>query len=261
MSTPIRRLYYKLLLTKGPIKPLARGIAHGVTGLYYFGARSGLLKPDMDCGASVVVSHRYRFISIGVPKTATRSIRDALIAVHDNNRDVEWREHRHAIAWALKRFPEYYVFSFVRNPWDRILSCYHSKIARPSFKKRARIMAYYDGLYAGMPFEAFAQWLATREAGQDAIADRHWLSQYRFLYDAGDRPLCHYVGRFEDLDADMSGIARYLGMPPVRLEKAGWVSAEWNNKDAHYRNYYNDITRAHIAQRYATDIARFGYKF
>lgn len=120
-------------------------------------------------------------------------------------------------------------------------------------------MAFYKGLKPRMPFADFVEWLCGTE-GHDGIADRHWLSQHCFLYN-NDKPICNYVGRFENLENELTIISEKLNLPAIELEQKGWISADWNNKKGGYRSYYNDRTRDLIAKRYARDIELFGYEF
>ena len=103
-----------------------------------------------------MISHEYKFIGVHIPKTAGTSIINALeeymekipkkyIPGHVYYR----KEHDHSglydhaslqeIYLELKKekFSEYYKFSVVRNPWDRLASWYiHHHHQHPGFIKR-----------------------------------------------------------------------------------------------------------------------------
>ena len=82
----------------------------------------------------MLISHQYKFITIDIPKTATRSFRESLlpldiIDIHGApHLDSEFYQHDDAIR-AKKQFSknnwnwnEYYKFTIVRNPWQRYFS-------------------------------------------------------------------------------------------------------------------------------------------
>ena len=248
-----RHIFYKLHHTeRGPGRWLANAMSYGFMGYVRLTGR----KPKMDMTPLLIISHKYKFIYIGIPKTATRSMRDAFHGDNASRYGTEIYETRPAFFKALEDYPDYYKFSFVRNPYARVLSCYNSKIGHKdlSLLKRARILSFYKGLEAGMRFEDFAKWLNTEE-GQDQCADRHWMSQNRFLYMDG-QSICDFIGKYENLEQDLETLAGKIGITPPTLSKGGWISGASN-----YHDIYDDQTRDLIAKRYARDIELFNYKF
>ena len=101
-----------------------------------------------------------------------------------------------------------------------------------------------------MSFDAFADWLNTEE-GQDACADRHWMSQYRFLYRDNGDCICDFVGRYENLDKDVNKVCKILKIKRISLPQSGWISQD--------PPPISDEVRALIRQRYAKDYELFGY--
>ena len=124
----------------------------------------------------------------------------------------------------------------------------------------------YDGIYYKMPFQEFVYWLGS-EAGRDDVANRHWISQYRLLYD-GERQIPDFVGRIETLEADFALVCDEVGMPKLDLP---WVhkSAAWqpedkktsgNEPDNYYRYYTEELAKV-ISGRYEKDIRVFDYTY
>lgn len=225
---------------------------------YYHYARALNKKPVQDRQPVILVSHARKFLFIGVPKVCTQSFlrRFFFDSQTRKNLKIEWIEGGQNITGAaLSRYKDYYKFSFVRNPWARALSCYNSKINRATIDKKARIHALYKGLNEYMNFEDFCAWLNTPEGG-DEIADRHWLSQYQFLYDAQGRICCDFLGRLENFEQDFYTLAQKLDLPFNRLENTGRITNATN-----YRGFYTDQSRSLIARRYARDIDLFGYEY
>jgi len=82
----------------------------------------------------MLISHSHKFITIDVPKTGTRSLRESLLPLGvvdicgTPNLDAEFYQHDCAIG-AKKQFVKngwkwsnYFKFTIVRNPWDRYFS-------------------------------------------------------------------------------------------------------------------------------------------
>lgn len=85
----------------------------------------------------MLISHKYRFITVDIPKTGTRSLRETLTSMEGvvdilgkpyNSEDI-LKQHApisdieqgfHENGWL--GFNSYYKYSVVRNPWDRYFS-------------------------------------------------------------------------------------------------------------------------------------------
>ena len=251
----VRKIYFSILRSG----PVGLKIAEAISWCFYWMVKILRLPPPDDLSCLVLISHKYKFIYIGVPKVATRSFLNLMTEEHVELFETEWHERKRAHYEAKAQYPDYYTFSFVRNPWSRIVSCYNSKIGSNIIGFRARILSFYKGLEGGMEFTDFVHWLGSDE-GRDEIADRHWMSQYHFLTGEDGQDLCDFIGRYESLHEDWAKVREILGVPEMDLPHKGWISAERSNY-TDYRTYYDDETRAIIAERYARDIEMLGYEF
>ena len=82
----------------------------------------------------MLISHKHKFITIDIPKTATRSLRETLLPqnvidiVGDPNFNADFYQHGTAMQCSEslqklnKNFSDYFSFVIVRNPWDRYYS-------------------------------------------------------------------------------------------------------------------------------------------
>lgn len=88
----------------------------------------------MRCIVKMLISHKHKFITIDIPKTGSRSLRESLmplgiVDIHgDSNTDAQFYQHDSVIR-AKKQFSkngwnwnEYFKFTIIRNPWDRYFS-------------------------------------------------------------------------------------------------------------------------------------------
>lgn len=211
-------------------------------------------RPPSRAYSSKLVSYSEGCIFVGVPKVATTSL---LRHFQILGLLVDGTVESAPLPEVLKRHPaarEFVRFGFVRNPWGRLLSCYRDKIEGGG-RDAAFKLSTYHGLDPRMSFADFVRWVHASPDGQDARADRHWMSQHRF-FDAGDGSVMDFIGRFERLDRDLAQISTRLGLPAKRLTERLNVSG---GRD--YRPHYTDETAALVAERYAVDIRAFGYAF
>ena len=161
---------------------------------------------------------------------------------------------------AERIYPGLYAFAFVRNPWDRLASCYRDKIGGDvtdftGFAESGvtHCLARFDMFKAGMSFREFVHAVASIP---DEDADEHFRSQADYVTNSSGEVAIDFVGRYEKLDNDFAQVAHEIGLPPEikppRLQAAP--------KSVH-ADYYTSETRALMRERYARDIDLFEYRF
>jgi len=202
-----------------------------------------------------IVSQKYRFVFIHIPKTGGTSLaepayRDSSGALTGILGESDYSQAGHILARGLKermgeRWDDYFKFAFVRNPWDRMVSLYHYFLQDSEKQSTAlgeRIAAC----------EGFADFCVRLD---ELEPDAHFWEQLAYLADSEGNMLVDCVGRFEHLDEDFEKICARLGMPAVTLPHLRQTA----HRD--YRHYYDARTVDVIAARYKNDIAAFGYSF
>ena len=213
-----------------------------------------------DRGAEKVVSRRHRYVWIGNPKVASRSLIAGLL-----DADPAAELFREAtLAEVYRARPEaraFTTFAFVRNPYDRAHSFFCD--AGPRGGKRGELLAGRHGVRGDASFAELCAWLET-PYGSDAFANRHWLSQHETLR-LEDGRLPDVVGRYERLEADLADIASRLGMPrpalPALNRSPRAVPADCGSgsSGAVRAIHLNEVNRALLRLRYAADFEQFGY--
>lgn len=148
-----------------------------------------------------------------------------------------------------KELSKYFKFTFVRNPWDRVVSAYFF-LQKGGFN--AKDKAWFDKELSQFPtFEEFVtQWLS-KENIQKGL---HFKPQYHYICDSKGAIQVDYIGYMETINDDFDKIKGYLGLN-VTLPK--------NNKGEHssYIKYYTPETQKIVADVYDIDIKMFGYTF
>jgi hypothetical protein len=236
----------------GPIDRAKVGCAFAVLRAVY-GISGKATRPLPDLGMPAVVSDKYRFAFCGIPKVGTKSVGNTLFG---SSEVAAFFVDRCAIT-AGGPYKLHYKFSFVRNPWSRVVSCYRDKIQilRPTALGKLSIMARHRGLAPDLPFADFVQWLCSPE-GSDQCADRHWMSQHKFICDDSGCVFCDFIGRLEDFESDFQTVCRAIGLPPLVL-----AHSNRSRQAYRYRDLYDERTKKLVAHRYARDIEMFGYAF
>lgn len=134
-----------------------------------------------------------------------------------------------------------FVFTLVRNPWDRVVSYYHW-LRGQTFDHPAVAHA------RGLSFHDFAQHPHTQASLRGSPA-RHYMT------DATGAERCDLFVRLEHMARDIASLEAHLGFA------LDLPHANRSGREAGYRGYYNADSRAAVAEACAEDIARFGYAF
>ena len=210
----------------------------------------------------------WRAVYVEIPKVACTSIKVAIAGVLDIKLDgPDGDPHQSTFPFARPSFsadslfPGYFSFAFVRNPWDRLVSCYRDKIAgevdgftHSTIREGvADCLARFEIFQPGMTFASFAQAVASIP---DSEADEHFRSQYTFVSGSDRATRVDFIGRFEALARDIEAVCRKTGMPSLALPH---LQAAGTQK--RYADYYDPALREAVAERYAEDIERFCYRF
>lgn len=190
-----------------------------------------------------MISDTHRFIYIHVPKTGGTSI-EKVFEQTAEEKDVGGK-HFPAVIYNEaypEKFRNYFKFSFVRNPWDWLVSRYHWS------KDRQGIINYsfsemIERLSTGTPLSMTARWL------QGSMK-----SQISRLV-VGDEIAVDFVGRYETLQSDFETVCAKLSINKVKLPHV------FKTDHAHYSTYYDERTCELVRNTYADDIDAFGYAF
>lgn len=105
---------------------------------------------------------------------------------------------------------EYYRFSFVREPVERVLSAYLDKVQRP-MPQRERFFKRFLPEKApdyDLSFSEFVGILSTIESYRDF--DKHWRPQYGLLFLPDIK--YHFLGSLDRFDDDWGKVTRAIGL-------------------------------------------------
>lgn len=209
----------------------------------------------------MIISPGRGYIFIHIPKTGGTSLALALearakkddILIGDTPKAVKRRKRQRSLnapgrLWKHSRYsdidgmPELpdpaFVFTLVRNPWDRMVSMYHW----------SREQSFDHPMVDAAKANGFDEFLCLPQVQGALRNDR----AYDYVTDREGRLRCDAFVRLEHLKTDLTPIEDHLGfrieMPRVNASNHPDTSA-----------MYSVETETLIADIYAEDIKRFGY--
>jgi hypothetical protein len=137
---------------------------------------------------------------------------------------------------------DFFVFTLVRNPWDRMVSYYHWLKAQTFDHPAVTLSKAHE-------FSAFLNHPATRESLKRDGAEAYLTSPSGQV--CGD---CYI--RLEHMAEDLAPLEAHLGFGLSPLPHANA-----SDRPEGYRAAYSEADAALIGSLFADDIARFGYIF
>jgi hypothetical protein len=185
---------------------------------------------------NLTVSDDPPFVWYRVAKVGTRTIHRHL-AAHAALR----LNHPYQVRLPRAGHRGHFHFAFVRNPWDRLVSCWQDKV----------LARDYFALGPGRPeirrLPEFLEYVARLDLDK---CDPHLRRQTALI----DLDRVDFIGRFERFEDDFATVCRRLGIP----ETFGHHNPTDHEE---YSVYYDDGTAETVGRLYEPDVRLFGYRF
>jgi hypothetical protein len=229
-----------------------------------------------------MICKQFKCIFVHIPKTAGRSVemffanqlnlnrennavREQLLLTDNDDpaKGTEKLTHLSAVEYvrcghiSQVDFDRYYKFSFVRNPWSRLVSEYR-----------------YRAFFSHKSFKDFVMNKLPKPGWDDKY--RHVMPQSRMLCSENGQLIVDFVGKFEKLQEDFDYVCASLGfnqptLPHInssdkksremRRKFKNFIHRNDENELCRYVDFYDDETREFVAQLYRSDIEMFDYSF
>lgn len=207
-----------------------------------------------------IVSEQYGVIYYNTQKNANSTIKAQFLDVlgipktPNFPKDIHYNYHfptasQHDIE---TKYQDFFKFSILRNPWERLVSCYKNKIEQSSKTGKDYILECSPDFYIGMPFEEFVHVVCETP---DLEADYHFCSQiYLMIYPDGSFPM-NYLCNIENLATHINEIKSKTGIPFSSLANLN------SSKKSTYESIYTPELVEKVRLRYQADIEFFKYEF
>ncbi len=212
--------------------------------------RPYLLQKD----GTYVYYKKFDTLYIGIAKNANSTINAGFLRalnIEPDPKDKAGKVHDLKMPFVTNKIGAFFSkaklkITFVRNPFDRLVSCYVNKIQEENYWGIKK--CYYGTFYNTMSFEEFANKVCKIP---DFASDIHFRSQSSFLFFFG-KALFNVLARVENLDEDYNKFLFKVGLPPKKAYNVS-TSGDW-------RDYYNEGLARKVYKRYKKDFEKFGYE-
>lgn len=186
-----------------------------------------------------MISHELKLIFIHIPRTGGTSVEKALVGKNWWNIDPKTKHLTCVEARQTYRdyWDDYTKFSITRNPWDWLVSLYHSH--NQVRAKRGQIT-----------------W---PEYVRHPTMDRH--EQHSAIQSEIIGTDMDLVLRFETIQSDFDDLCKRVGRPKTDLPFLVTQSGRQGDEYRHYSSYYDEELEEIVRTRQVMDINRFGYRF
>jgi hypothetical protein len=202
-----------------------------------------------------MISHKEKFVFIHIPKTAGTSLEIALEDESCTFKRGQWSKKpmgfnaplnhltitqiQQSKELSVNDFNSFFKFTFVRNPWDKVISeCFCGQI-QLVFKNCTTIKEKIKKVCE----------LAKTPCGYA----NHCKPQKQFVIHENFK--IDFIGRFENLQEDYSSVCRQLNIEKKELTHKN------KSKKKPYQEYFDQETIDLVAKTYEEDIKYFGYNF
>lgn len=235
-----------------------------------------------------LISHKFKFIFVHVPKTGGTSFysnKNFNDGIFNNLLDVDdiviyghlpikkiYKDYTNA-------YSDYFKFCFVRNPWDRVSSYFFAKKygAVDGGNKQDDItskivsgckdindfVTNFDWGYAfGKKISLINKGVSSIKGFGDLDFKKEFkynnlVPQIRWISDDESNVMVDYIARYENFSDEVSFICNKLGVDVCKIP----CNRRSKNHYLNYRELYNDESRKIIADIYKEDIKKFNYRF
>jgi len=194
-----------------------------------------------------MISLNKKFIFIHIPKCAGTSIEDLILDESCILNSNSW-PHNLKVNYPLNHltlddikgsnilypnFNNFFSFTFVRNPFERLISEY--------FYLKPRLNLTED---------IKKELIFLSSKSESGIFGNHCLSQSKFINDD-----INFVGKIEKLQQDFNIIC-----DKIKVKKKNLARKNTTIHD-HYSKYYDEECKDIVSERYKEDLENFNYKF
>lgn len=201
------------------------------------------------------VSEQGRLIFYPMPKAGSSTVK-AMLRQLDGLRKGEKLPRYAPDELRTPRYDGYFRFTFVRNPWDRLVSCYCEKVLNRRPERFWKFIEEYPHTrFEKMSFGDFVRFICY--VPRD-LCNRHFRPQVDMLCEE-----IGFIGRFERYAEDFTRLVEQGGIDGKFLKLCDTkLNQSFHERGRrHYTDYYDDKLRRLVAEKYKDDIERFDYRF
>jgi hypothetical protein len=194
------------------------------------------------------ISSKSKYCWFKIPKCASCTITEHLNKhSHKFNNDKnEWIQTEYK-----NEYKNFTNFAFVRNPYERLVSCWADKILNHEkwSHEHTQSKEIHYMINRNFSFREFI--LKITDSFENT--DGHWCPMIKFLPSDFDKFIL--IGKLENFKNDFDIVCKKIGIPCTDYKQIH------KTKRKSYTEYYDEETYEIVTQKYAEDIKQFGYEF
>jgi len=201
----------------------------------------------------MLVNKRYKFLFVHIQKTAGSSICDHL----QQFRGTKYLGRQHSFLSQYKIPSGYYKFTFVRNPWERLVSWYNMMTYRKSHNDFSEYLLTNSSNFSEF-LDCTDIIVETKDTFKKYKVDyvkSIAFNQLDYITNRDGNIGVDFIGRFESLQDDYNKMMKAIGLPERTLKHIN----KYERDD--YRKYYTDGDIEKVFQLYKRDIEYFKFTF
>ena len=179
---------------------------------------------------------------------------------------IEWKQDRRHMSvvdtvetYGQKNWDNYFTFTFVRNPWDRMVSWFFWKKKIKTIPEDLTFKEFvlsFNSLYKNV--KTIGGLRPDSTAWRDRKRKNYWriplsAQPQHFWFD--DEFKIDFVGRFENLQNDFNKVCNILNIKDTKLPHV------LSTKHLHYSKYYDSEIKKEVDEIWGMDAEVFKYKF
>ena len=170
-----------------------------------------------------MINHEYKFIFIHIPKNAGMSVGKTLCDLVGEDKSKYSGFGIHHDEFYEKVWKEYFVFTFLRNPLDRLYSKYNYRdfLHEHDFQYAVENMkSLYEEHYDYKPNEnesGSLQFILDYYGEWIHLPTQKEFLQGKYSNQIDKRPYIDFYGKFETLQQDFDYVCGKIGLPKTKL--------------------------------------------
>ena len=217
----------------------------------------------------MLISHKHKFITIDIPKTGSRSLRESFAPLGiidilgEPNVNAIFYQHGKAIECKNSlsdiglNFNDYYSFCVARNPWDRYFSFFkYCKEKGEQFKREKNLLTEWSNhkIIQGKYWASIFDQQSDKEIFKNIILDNS--SQDTFYYDKNRVIMVNHVADFENLQSEFVSFCDKIDINTPKLKHDNQSYSALSMHD-----FYNQELIDLVAEKEAGVIELKGYDY
>lgn len=198
-----------------------------------------------------MISNYRKSIFIDISKVAGTSISESLHSLddtfygkHHNLKNIG--SNQYCINFLTEaQINNYYKFTFVRNPFDRLVSLWLWGYTRTDFNK------WVSDIGTKYKHNAF----------ENIIEYMRIMPMHEWIEDKNGNRKVDFIGRYERLGHDFRLVCDHFRFPRVTLKKVYTAKERTGKPRKPYQEYYDEKSIKIVTEIYKRDLIEFNYSF